>query len=225
MLNGTVASMIDYLGYLLGGLVLSLEIGMSALFLGFFIGLVIAVMRCFGSATISRFAAAYVELIRNTPSTVQVFIVYFGLPAINVFFSGVVAVIIALSINSGAYQAEYFRGAIESIGGGQMDAARSTGMSRLQAIRHIILPQALRLALPSWINEAAIVTKDTSLSFVLGIADIMRRADYVRSVTYNALAPYLIVAAVYFAIIFPLTFILGGWIRKQTGIMMGRQRS
>jgi polar amino acid transport system permease protein len=193
--------MLDYLGYLLGGLLLSLEIGLSALFLGFLLGLVFAVMRCFGSAPVSRFAATYVEVIRNTPTTVQLFIVYFGLPAINVYFSGVVAVIIALSINSGAYQAEYFRGAIESIGGGQMDAARSTGMSRLQAIRYVITPQALRLALPSWSNEAAYMPKITSVAFLVAVPELMSRAKIVAIDTFQPLQVYLVTACVYLVVI------------------------
>ena len=211
--------------YILGGLGTTLSLAVYGIALGFIIAFPVAAIRVYGGENAKSFVSIYERTLRSVPLLVVMFIMYFGVAQVGLPIPAFQSVGISLGLCSSAYQSQIIRGAIESIGGGQMDAATSTGMSRLQAIRYVITPQALRLALPSWINEAAIVTKDTSYSFVLGIADIMRRADYVRSVTYNALVPYLIVAAVYFALIFPLTFILGGWIRKQTGIMMGRQRS
>ena len=105
----------------------------------------------------------YIEIFRRNPN-VQLFIVYYGLPQFGITFSAFTAAYIALGLNSGAYQAEYFRGAIQAIRQRQMMAARSIGMtSKLQAIRHVIIPQAFRYAVPSWSNEAVSMIKLTRL--------------------------------------------------------------
>ncbi len=205
----------------MGGVGTTLSLAVYGLLLGFVIAFPLASIRVYGGQTAKSFVSLYEKTLRSIPLLVVMFIMYFGVASEGLPIPAYSAVGISLGLCSSAYQSQIFRGAIESISGGQMDAARSTGMSRLQAIRYIILPQALRLALPAWINEAAIVIKNTSYSFVLGIADIMRRADYVRSVTYNALLPYLMVAVIYFAIIFPLTKFLAGWSRKKTRVMTG----
>jgi polar amino acid transport system permease protein len=162
-------------------------------------------MRCYGNKALSATAEAYVELIRDTPLTVQLFIVYFGLPSINVFFSATLSIIIALSLNSAAYQSEYFRGAIESISGGQMDAARSTGMSRLQAIRYVILPQALRLALPSWSNEAAYMPSLTSVAYLVAVPELMSRAKITAINIFEPMQVYLVTGLIYLIVITTLS--------------------
>ena len=149
----------------------------------------------------SLIANTYVELIRGTPLTVQMFIIYYGLPSIGILFSATASAIIALSINSGAYQAEYFRGAIESIGGGQMEAALSTGMTKTQAILRIILPQALRLALPSWSNEAAYLPKYSSIAFLVTVPELIARAKVAIAQNLRPLEVYLVVAAIYLIVI------------------------
>jgi polar amino acid transport system permease protein len=102
-----------------------------------------------------------------------------------------------------------------------MDAARSLGMSKLQAIRFIMVPQALRFALPSWANELATMIKDTSLAFVVGVAELMRRADYVRAATFDPLTPFVLVAGIYFVIVFPVTRIAGTWGEKRKRLLTG----
>ncbi len=134
---------------------------------------------------------------------------------------GFLAVSLALGLCSSGYQSQVFRGALESVGSGQMDAARSLGMTRLQAIRFVIAPQALRFALPSWANELATMIKDTSLAFVVGVAELMRRADYVRAATYDPLIPFLLVAGIYFVVVFPITRIAGTWGREKKRLVVG----
>lgn len=187
--------------YLLGGTVITLEVTAIALPMGFAVGLLLALSRIYGGRLLSRFAVLYSTLLRAIPALVVLFILYFVIAgAINL--SPFLAGSLSLGIVSGAYQSEILRGAILSVGVGQMMAARSIGMSRLKAIRHIILPQALRLAIPPWSNEAAIVLKDSSLVYVLGVPEMLRRAEYVSARTYQPFVAFGTCAAIYFMLTF-----------------------
>ncbi len=200
--------MIDYLGDLLEGLLVTFQLSFTALGIGVILGIAAALARRYGQRPVSYLANAYIELIRGTPLTVQLFIIYFGLPSLGVLFSPTVSAIVALGINSGAYQAEYFRGAIESIGGGQMEAALSLGMSRIQAILRVILPQAFRLALPSWSNEAAYLPKYSSVAFLVTVPELLARSKMVISRNLKPLEVYLVVGLIYLATIATISKIL-----------------
>jgi polar amino acid transport system permease protein len=200
--------LIDYLGDLLEGLLVTFQLSLTALGIGLVLGIAAALARKYGWAPLRFLANAYIELIRGTPLTVQLFIVYFGLPSFGVLFSPTLSAIVALGINSGAYQAEYFRGAIESIGGGQMEAALSLGMSKLQAILHVMLPQAFRLALPSWSNEAAYLPKYSSVAFLVTVPELLARAKMVISRNLRPLEVYLVVGVIYLATIATISKIL-----------------
>jgi len=200
--------MIDYLGDLLEGLLLTIQLSFTALGIGLVLGLAAALARKYGRRPLSYLANAYIELVRGTPLTVQLFIIYFGLPSLGILFSPTLSAIVALGINSGAYQAEYFRGAIESIGGGQMEAALSLGMSRLQAILRIMLPQAFRLALPSWSNEAAYLPKYSSVAFLVTVPELLARSKMVISRNLRPLEVYFVVGLIYLAAIATISKIL-----------------
>jgi len=200
--------MITYVGELLEGLLVTLELSFIALAIGMILGLAAALARIYGRKPLSYLANAYIELIRGTPLTVQLFIIYFGLPVLGVLFSATLSAIVALGINSGAYQAEYFRGALESIGRGQMEAAISLGMSKRQAIARVILPQALRLALPSWSNEAAYLPKYSSVAFLVTVPELMARAKVVIAENLRPLEVYLVVGLIYIATIASISKIL-----------------
>jgi len=200
--------MIDYLGDLLEGLLLTIQLSFTALGIGLVLGLAAALARKYGRRPLSYLANAYIELVRGTPLTVQLFIIYFGLPSLGILFSPTLSAIIALGINSGAYQAEYFRGAIESIGGGQMEAALSLGMSKLQAILRIMLPQAFRLALPSWSNEAAYLPKYSSVAFLVTVPELLARSKMVISRNLRPLEVYFVVGLIYLATIATISKIL-----------------
>lgn len=165
----------EYTPELLNGLIVTLELAGIGLAIGSALGLTLATLRTYGNRIISIIAASYVEFVRGTPLLVQIFLVYYG------FFMGLdvdrfIAAFLAIGLNSAAYQAEYFRGAVESISKGQMIAARSIGMSKIQAILHVILPQGLRLALPAWSNEAAYLPKYTVVAFTIGVMDLLAQA-------------------------------------------------
>ena len=134
--------------FLVGAMV-TLELTAIGLVMGFVLGLGLALSRAYGSKPLRWFATGYIELFRGTPLLVQLFLIYYGLPSLGITLSQSVSAYLALGLNSAAYQAEYLRGAILAIGNTQMTAGRAVGLSRWQTIIHIILPQALRLAIPS----------------------------------------------------------------------------
>lgn len=189
------------LPYLLQGALLSIAITILALISGFLIGLPLALLRVYGNKAVSSFAQAYSVVLRGLPSLVVLFILFYGISSV-IKIPPFLAGCIALGFCSSAYQMELLRGAIQSVGPGQMTAARALGMSQVQAITAIILPQALRLAIPSWSNEAAIVIKDSSLVYAVGLAELLRRSQQVAARTYQSFIVYSLCALIYFAMTF-----------------------
>jgi len=199
---------------LVQGTKITLQLALIALSLGILFGLPAALARVYGGVIARRLAIGYIELFRGTPLLVQLFLVYYGLPDLGLTFSRLFAASITLGLNSGAYQAEYFRGAIQAVGSGQMVAARAVGMSRLQAICYIILPQALRLALPAWSNEAVSMIKYTAVVFLIAVPDLMGQAKILAGRYFNPIEVYLSVALIYIFLVFVATQIMGGIERK-----------
>jgi len=152
---------------LLRGTVVTLEITGISISIGFILGILLALGRIYGNKSIYIVATTYVEVIRGTPLLTQLFLLYFGLPSIGIMLSPFLAAIIGMGLNSGAYQAEYFRGAIQAVKSGQMMAARSVGMNKFKAVRYIILPQMLRIVIPSWSNELIYLVKYSSLAYMI----------------------------------------------------------
>jgi len=204
------------------GLLVTLKLSGGALVIGLFIGLPIALIRVYGPKSMRAVAMGYVDIIRGTPLLVQLFFIYYGLadPNINAYFisiglpSGLLvldpmtAAYVALGLNSGAYQAEYFRGALQSIGGGQMIAARALGMTRAQAIVNIVLPQALRVAIAPWSNEVAYMVKYTSIVSLIAVSDLFGQARRVMSRHYNQMTMLPFVGLIYLAIVMLITWLM-----------------
>ncbi|MCJ7549363.1 MAG: amino acid ABC transporter permease [Anaerolineae bacterium] len=204
------------------GLLVTLKLSGGALAIGLFIGLPIALIRVYGPRSLRALATGYVDIIRGTPLLVQLFFVYYGLadPNVNDLLisiglpSGLLvlepmsAAYVALGINSGAYQAEYFRGALQSIGGGQMLAARALGMTRLQAIVSIILPQALRVAIAPWSNEVAYMVKYTAIVSLIAVSDLFGQARRIMSRHYNQMTMLPFVGLIYLAIVMLITWLM-----------------
>jgi polar amino acid transport system permease protein len=187
--------------YILRGLEITLSVTFVALFSGLGMGVILAVLRVYGGKAISRILTGYVAVIRSLPHVLLLLIFYIFIASIvdlSPFWAGA----LSIAIISSAYQAEIVRGAILSVPEGQMMAARSIGMSRLKAIWFVILPQAFRYAIPPWSNEAAIVIKDSSLVYILGVPEILRQAQYYSARTYKPFLAYLTVAAIYFVLTF-----------------------
>lgn len=187
------------------GMLITIELTVVGLLMGFALGLPAAVARVYGGKFLRWLAIGYIELFRGTPLLVQLFLIYFGLPDFGVTLSRMTAAYLALGLNSGAYQAEYFRSAIQAIGRDQMMAARALGMTRLQAIFHIILPQALRLVIPAWSNEPVSLLKTTAIAFLIAVPDLMTKAKLIASRTYDPIGTYLAVAIIYLILVFILS--------------------
>jgi len=147
----------------------------------------------------------------------QLFIIYYGLPGLGITFSRELSAFLALGFNSGAYQAEYLRGSILAIGDGQMMAGRAIGMSRFKVIWHIILPQALRLAIPAWSNEPVSLLKSTAVVFLIAVPELMAKAKSIAAQTYDPIGSYLAVALVYLAIVYLLDAVLR-WLERAARI-------
>jgi polar amino acid transport system permease protein len=219
-----IFSVLKYWDRLLSGFLLTMWLYGWALCMGFFLGLILAITRQYGGFIFSRIATGYIEIMRGTPLLAQLYFIYFlpyslnispGLWRIDTSFPfldkeitftflnySILASLITLSLNSAAYQAEYLRGALISVGAGQLEAAQSIGMSRLGAIRNIVLPQALRRVIPAWSNEAAYLPKYTVVVyFIGGVNELFSQADYIAWRTFYPLTTYIITALIFLIMI------------------------
>ena len=192
----------NFVSYILQGTAITIGVTLVALPAGLVVGLALALAHTYGGTWLNRFASVYSLLMRGVPPIVLLFILYFILSGDLVNLSPFWAGSFSLGIVSSAYQMEILRGALLAVGGGQMTAARAVGMTRLQAIQHILLPQALRLAIPPWSNEASIVLKDSSLVYALGVPEILRRAQQLSATTQQPFLAYGTAALIYFVLVF-----------------------
>ncbi|MCU0519822.1 MAG: amino acid ABC transporter permease [Anaerolineae bacterium] len=210
------AAILRALPYMVGGIGYTVLITIIALVVGFVIGTPIALARVYGGRLARGLALGYTVVLRGFPSLVVLFIAYYVLAsAVNLppFLAGCAA----LGVCSSAYQAEIFRGAIQSVTAGQMLAARALGMTQGQAVLSVILPQALRNAIPGWSNEAAVVVKDSSLVYAVGLAELMRRAQQINGTLHEPLLIFSITGVLYFMLTFATNRILG-WVELKTRI-------
>jgi polar amino acid transport system permease protein len=193
--------LLEFFQYIAEGTATTLAVTFVALPLGLVVGLALALLHVYGGKTLSALMTVYSVVLRGVPPMVLLFILYFVFSgAINLtpFLAGS----LALGIISSAYQMEILRGAILSVSGGQMLAARAVGLSRLDAIRFVVLPQALRLAIPPWSNEASIVLKDSSLVYAIGVAEILRRAQQLSASSQQPFLAFGSAALIYFVLVF-----------------------
>ncbi|HIH00159.1 MAG TPA: amino acid ABC transporter permease [Thermoplasmata archaeon] len=188
---------INSLPDLLSGLGNTLLLTFVSIAAGFLLGVVLALGRVYGNKIINGFCVGYIELIRGTPLLVQLFIIYFGLPSIGIIFTPIQAALLGLSLNSGAYQAEYLRGSIQSVESGQMNAARSLGMNKLQSIRHVILPQALRISIPAWSNEFIYLLQYSSIAYIIQVTELTAEGKFIAAHTFRYLEVFAMIAVIY----------------------------
>jgi polar amino acid transport system permease protein/polar amino acid transport system substrate-binding protein len=193
------------------GLWITVEVTVLSLMLALVIGLISCFLALSKRAPLRWISKVYVGLVRGTPLLVQVFYIYFAIPQLlqlmgfDLRFTPFIAGLITLTLNAGAYLSEIFRGAINAVNPGQMEAARSLGLSHAQAMKKVVLPQAFRICLPSLVNQFIITLKDSSLISVIGLADIMYQAKIYVGRSMEAFATYTWVAIYYFVIISILT--------------------
>ena len=199
--------------FLLEGLKITISVTVLSLIFAFVIGLCSCFFAMSKKAPLRWISRIYVGLIRGTPLLVQVVYIYFAIPqllqfmGLDVRLTPFTAGLITLTLNAGAYMSEIFRGAINAVNTGQMEAARSLGLSHGQAMKKVILPQALRICLPSLVNQFIITLKDSSLISVIGLADIMYQAKIYQGRTMESFATYTWVALYYLVLITALAYV------------------
>lgn len=198
-----------YLGWLLSGLKVTIQLSAMSIALAFLLGLVIAVMRMSQVRPVRWFALGYLEFFRNTPLLVQLFFWYFGsykvLPqAVNDWLVSTnfefASAVIALTVYTSAFIAEDIRSGVLSIPREQMEAARSSGFSYLGAMRYIILPQAVRITIPPLINQFLNITKNSSLAMTIGVAELTYQARQIESYTFRGFEAFSAATLIYIAI-------------------------
>lgn len=219
---------IDYIGHLWDTLIaskgmfyeatkLTLKLTVVSIFIAIFVGLFFALLKISGVKPFVWISNAYIFIVRGTPLIVQIFIFYYGLSYGSLQISGFWSAALGLAFHNGAYIAEIFRGAIQSIGKGQTEAGRSIGMTSGQTMLRIILPQALRRALPPLGNQFIIGLKDSSLAAFVGLAELFNVSTTMGSNTFDFMT-WLIIGAVYYLILVFILTMLVGYTEKKLAI-------
>lgn len=179
------------------GLAFTVPLSLLSFAAGLALAFVVALIRLFGPWPLVQLVRFYVWLIRGTPLLVQLFVIFYGLPSVGIVLDPLPAALIGFTLNVGAYNSEVIRAAIESIPKGQWEAAYSLSMSRGQAMRRTVLPQAARVAVPPLANSFISLVKDTSLAAVLTVPEIFQQAQRIAAVTYEPLVLYVLAALIY----------------------------
>lgn len=198
---------------LLWGALLTLGLTVVAVFNGIIIGTLVGIGRVIKSKVVNLIAGFYTDFIRGTPLLVQIFMFHFGLPPLlglltgtdAVYVPAIISAIVTLSINSGAYVAEIVRAGIQSIDRGQMEAARSLGLTYRQALRHVILPQAFKRVIPPLGNEFIAMLKDSSLVSVIAMEELVRTGQLLQGRFYRSTEIWLAVAIIFLCMTLPFT--------------------
>ena len=193
-----------YLPLLLQGALVTLEISVASMAIAIGLGLLMAVVRVFAPRAFALPIVGFIEVIRGTPLLIQLFIIFYGLPSIGIKFSPLWAAVVGLGINYAAYEAENYRAGIQSIPRGQLDAALALGLSRLQTIRKIVLPQAVRLVIPPVTNDFIALLKDSSLVSVITMVELTKMYGQLAATNYDYIGIGLLTAAIYFVLGLPI---------------------
>ncbi|MCI7612834.1 MAG: amino acid ABC transporter permease [Selenomonadaceae bacterium] len=197
-MNLNVDLMVNSLPLLITGAGITIQITAISVGLGLIIGMFVGIARISNVRVLRWLAAIYIDFLRGTPLLVQIFLIYFALPVIlEQRVDPFIAAITACGINSGAYIAEIFRAGIQAIDDGQMEAGRSLGMTWVQTMRYIIVPQAFKNIVPPLGNEFIALLKDSSLVSVIGFEELTRRGQLIIARTYGSLEIWLSVAIIY----------------------------
>ncbi len=197
---------IKNLPYLLSGLKFTLALACLVITVGTFLGTILGLMKLSKNGLLRQPASVIIEITRDTPIIMQMFFIFFGLPALGIRLNTFPAAAFAMSLFAAGNMAEIVRGAIDSLPAGQFDAAKSLGMSYLQMMIYVIIPQALRRMIPPTMGLFTTLIKDTSLAAIIGAFELTRAGQEVIERTFHSLEIYLVVAAFYFIICYPLSY-------------------
>jgi len=183
---------------ILQGLSLTIEITLFGVFLGLGLGTLLAIGDIYGGKVVKGAIAVYVEFFRGSPLFVQLFIAVYAVPALlHIQIDHLFMAFLLFGLNSAGYQKGYIKGAMHTILDDQMAAGLSVGMSKIQTLRHVILPQAYRIVIPSWTNEFCSLTKSTSILAYIGFIDLTGAGISIIRETYNVLPVWIVIGAIY----------------------------
>jgi octopine/nopaline transport system permease protein len=207
----------EYFPQLLAGVPMTLQLAALSLFLGFFLAVLLAVLRTSGIAPLVGFVKVYVYVFRGTPLLVQIFLIYYGTGQFDLIKQSFLwpvlreaywCAIIAMTLNTGAYTSEIIRGGIESVAWGQVEAAKACGMNAWLRFRRVVFPQAIRQALPGYGNEIILMVKATSLASTITLLEVTGIARKIISQTYAPVELFVMAGAIYLTIVFTITRIV-----------------
>ena len=209
------SAIFKYKDFFINGAMYTLFIAAITVMGGTIIGMFLSLLKLSKSKVLRFISTAYIEVFRGTPILVQLYLVYLAFPSmLDIRMNPLVAGIIALCLNSGAYVAEIIRAGIMAVDKGQMEAARSLGMSESKAMRLIVIPQAIKNILPALANEFIVIIKESSIASVIGVTELMYNADTVRGNTFRPLESLLVAAGIYFVMTFTLSKIVAYFERR-----------
>lgn len=203
-----------YLPSYLRGALTTIELSVVGVILGLTLGILLALMKISKSKILNTIAGIYIEVVRGTPMLVQIMIVYFGLKSVIPDSMGFLKApmflcSLSISLNSAAYVAEIIRSGINSVDKGQMEAARSLGLSHKLAMKKVIMPQAVKNILPALVNEFITLIKESSITYTVGVSELMYAGKNISSSTYEFTKPFVYAALIYFIMTFSLSKAMG----------------
>jgi polar amino acid transport system permease protein len=194
---------------LLDGIWITLILSASAMAGGFLIGVACAAARVYGPPLLRWLVGAYVEVIRNTPLLVQLFLVYFGLPSLGLRLDGLTAAILTLTVNLGAYTTEIVRAGLEAVPKAQVEAGLSLGLSGLQVFRHVVVFPALKAMFPALASQFVLLMLATSVASQISVEDLFHAASIVQSRTFRDFEVYIVIGVLYLALAFLFRGVFG----------------
>lgn len=207
-----------YLPLLGSAIWITLKFTFLSTIMGFLGGFVLALVTLSRNRILSFFAKAYISIFRGTPLLVQLMLIYFATPQLTGYtISPLEAGVLSFGLNSAAYISEALRGGILSVDRGQWEASMSLGVPTYRFVLDVILPQAVKNALPSLVNESIMLLKDSSLVSVIGVADTLRWADLIQAKTFRAFEAFIVAAAVYYVLVMILN-LLGSYLEKKVRV-------
>ncbi len=215
----------NQIAFLLHGAVWTVVLSLIACLGGGGLGMVVALCRVAPLRAVRAAAAVYIQAVQGTPPLVAMFLLYFGLPGLGLNVPSLLAASLALIVNVSAFLGEIWRGCIESVPRPQWEAAECLALSRTQRMLRVILPQAVRIAIPPTVGFSVQVIKNTSLASVVGFVELARAGQIVNNSVFQPFLIYLLIAAIYFAMCFPLSWLnrvlerrTGGWRRRPAAL-------
>ncbi|KAF1084776.1 Inner membrane amino-acid ABC transporter permease protein YecS [Sporotomaculum syntrophicum] len=218
MTNLDFTTLLPYINLLPAAIAITLQVGLGGFILAIVLAIVVGSLRTRKlNWAVHLVLTAYVEFFRGTPLLVQLFVVYYGLPSFGIRIEPMIAAIVTMGLNSGAYLSEVVRASILSVDRGQYEAAAMLGYNSLQTISQIILPQALRIAVPTFMNGFSSIIKETSLISVLPVVELTKLGNQIYAKTYHPFEIYITMAIIYFVMTYSVTF-LAKWLERRLSV-------